>query len=282
MTSTSEMPAEAAEARLSSPQESRRRAGGDGRGALATALIRLAILAGILVVWQVVGDLTTFGRWVSDPLSVAARVGDWARSGLLWEGTRVTLSTTLLGFALGTVVGGLAGVLLGVTRRLGALLEPFILALYSIPKIALAPLFLLWFGIGQLPKIMLAAMLVGFLIFFNVYQGTKTIDGQLIAIVRLMGAGRVAVIRKVALPYLSAWLFAGLKMGLPYALIGAVVGEFMASTAGLGYMVKNASSMFDTDGVFAGLIVLMTISTVLFLLLTAAEKRVLHWAGRGI
>jgi len=249
---------------------------------IGTVSIRLLLLISLVGGWELVGTFTEWELWISQPSAVWEQLLAWHRAGILWDGLVSTLWATLLGFVLGSAVGGIAGLLLGSMRRIGELLEPFVLAAYSIPKIALAPLFVLWFGIDLLPKVMLAAILVGFLVFFSVYQGFKTIDQQLMAITRVMGAGHYMTLRKVALPYSSAWMFTGLKMGLPYALIGVVVGEFMAATSGLGYMIKNASALFNTDGVFAGLAVLMLVSTFLSSGLAVVEKRVLHWSGRGI
>lgn len=249
---------------------------------LVTLALRILLLVAAITAWEVLGRFTGWGQWITKPSSVWVRLVDWSATGVLWESLRATLTSTLLGFFLGATVGALAGFVVGSMRRVGTLLEPYILAVYSIPKIALAPLFVLWFGIDLLPKVMMAALLVGFLVFFSVYQGYKTIDRQLLGVCRLMGAGRIHLLRKVSIPFCSAWMFTGLKLGLPYALIGAVVGEFMAATTGLGYLIKNSSSVFDTDGVFAGLIVLMVISTALSSIVSLSESRVLHWSGKGV
>lgn len=249
---------------------------------LGTLGLQSLIVLTLLGSWQALAILTTWNVWISSPTNIWDQLRIWAESGLLWEGTSFTLQATLLGFAIGAVGGLVAGALMGSMRRFGGLIEPLILAIYSIPKIALAPLFVLWFGIDLLPKIMLAALLVFFPVFFSVYQGFLTIDQELLGVTRLMGANRIALMRKVAMPYSAAWMFSGLKIGLPYALIGAVVGEFIASTKGLGYMISSASSVFNTAGVFAGLVVLMVISTVLSFGLSSVEHRVLHWSGKGV
>lgn len=281
------LPAEASEAgialsatRAETQQFTGERTGWNDAGTITMA--RLLVLVGAVAAWQLVGSNTSWGTWVSTPSAVWSQLRIWSDTGVLWDGLRATLSATLLGFVAGAIVGALLGAVLGSMRRVGRILEPFVLAVYSIPKIALAPLFVLWFGIDLLPKVMMAALLVGFLVFFSVYQGFKTIDQQLLAITRLMGGGRLTTMRKVAIPYSAAWMFTGLKMGLPYALIGAVVGEFMASTVGVGYLIKNASSQFNTAGVFAGIVVLMIVSTILFTALSVVERRVLHWAGKAV
>jgi NitT/TauT family transport system permease protein len=162
-------------------------------------------------------------------------------------------------------------------RRLGDLLEPFVLSLYTLPKIALAPLFVLWFGIGATNKIMFSAMLVFFMVFFTTYQGVRQVDRDLVENARMLGASRWGIWTKIAVPYSAVWVFTGLRIGLPYALIGAIVGEFVAAEAGVGFRIKEATSFFNTAAVFAGLIVLMAISMVLLGALKLVEMRVLRW-----
>ena len=191
---------------------------------------------------------------------------------------RITLTEAGLGFVIGSVAGGLVGFLLGWVRRLGDLFEPFILSIYTIPKIALAPLFVLWFGIGVTNKVMFAGMLVFFMVFFTTYQGVRQVDRDLVENAQLMGADRWAIWTKIAIPYAAVWVFTGIRIGLPYALIGAIVGEFVAAESGVGFRIKEATSFFNTSAVFAGLIVLMAISfTLLLTTLKLIEKYVLRW-----
>jgi NitT/TauT family transport system permease protein len=170
-----------------------------------------------------------------------------------------------------------AMIVLGWVQRLGKLFEPLVLSLYTLPKIALAPLFVLWFGIGPVNKIMFSAMLVFFMVFFTTFQGTRQVDRDLVANARLLGASRWAIWTKIAIPYASVWMFTGIRIGLPYALIGAIVGEFVAADSGVGFRIKEATSFFNTAAVFAGLVVLMAISMVLLGLLKLVERRVLRW-----
>jgi NitT/TauT family transport system permease protein len=169
------------------------------------------------------------------------------------------------------------GFVLGWVRKLGDLLEPFVLSLYTLPKIALAPLFVLWFGIGVMNKIMFSAMLVFFMVFFTTYQGTRQVDRDLVENARLLGASRWGIWTKIAIPYSAVWVFTGLRIGLPYALIGAIVGEFVAAEAGVGFRIKEATSFFNTASVFAGLLVLMAISLALLGVLKLIESRALRW-----
>ena len=196
---------------------------------------------------------------------------------MLASDLRISLTEAGLGFVIGSVVGGLVGFFLGWVRRMGDLLEPFILSIYTIPKIALAPLFVLWFGIGVFNKVMFAGMLVFFMVFFTTYQGARQVDRDLVENAQLMGADRWAIWTKIAIPYAAVWVFTGIRIGLPYALIGAIVGEFVAAESGVGFRIKEATSFFNTSAVFAGLIVLMAISFSLLTTLKLIEKYVLRW-----
>jgi NitT/TauT family transport system permease protein len=240
-------------------------------------LIQIGIAVVTLIVWETVAHTFSTEFWTSSPSSVFAELKRWAASGQLAVDLRITLMEAGLGFVIGSAIGGITGFVLGWVRRLGDLFEPFILSLYTLPKIALAPLFVLWFGIGPLNKIMLAALVVFFMVFFTTYQGTRQVDRELVENARLMGAQRWHVWTKIAIPYAAVWMFAGIRIGLPYALIGAIVGEFIAAEAGVGYRIKEASSFFNTSAVFAGLIVLMIISLMLLGLLKLVERWALGW-----
>src|SRR3977135_3053933 len=150
----------------------------------------------------------------------------------------------------------------GQTRTLADILDPFIMIFYSLPKIALAPLFVLWFGVGIDMKIILTASVVFFLVFLNTYTGVRNVSRELIAILRLMGASDRHVLTKVILPSAVSWVFAGLRLSVPYALIGAIVGELIAANQGLGYLLADASGQFNTAGVFAALLAIVLLALV--------------------
>jgi NitT/TauT family transport system permease protein len=215
--------------------------------------------------------------WVSRPSQVGLALITWYQSGELLSDLRITLTEAGVGFVIGSIAGAIVGFVLGWVRKLGDLFEPFVLSLYTLPKIALAPLFVLWFGIGITNKIMFSAMLVFFMVFFTTYQGTRQVDRDLVENARLLGASRWSIWTKIAVPYSAIWVFTGLRIGLPYALIGAIVGEFVAADSGVGFRIKEAKSFFNTAAVFAGLVVLMAISMVLLGLLKLVELRVLRW-----
>ncbi|GGF46285.1 ABC transporter permease [Marmoricola endophyticus] len=238
---------------------------------------RLLLLVVVLVLWQVAA-----GRWVDDtfisrPTDIVARLGDWWRDGTLADNTWITVQEIVLGFVIGAAAGALGGYVLGAARQVYRVLDPFIMALYSIPKVALAPLFIVWIGIGMDMKVLLAAVTVFFLVFLNTAAAVREVDRGLVDAVRLMGGGRREIATKVILPASMAGFLTGLKVSVPYALIGAVIGELVASNRGLGYLINDSAAQFDTAGVFAALVVLSVIAGVLNLLVGLLDKRVNRW-----
>ncbi|MFZ0654936.1 MAG: ABC transporter permease, partial [Pseudolabrys sp.] len=184
---------------------------------------------------------------------------------------------TMAGFAIGSVLGGTLGIWLGVSPFISRLLNPYLNGLNALPKVALAPLFVLWFGLGIESKIALAAALVLFLVFLNTFAGVRQVDQDLIEIARLMKATRLQVIAKVIVPSAMSWMFAGLRVSVPYALIGAVIGEMVASNKGLGYLVQFSGAQFDTAGVFAVLIVIALLAMTLNFLVDAVQNHLEQW-----
>lgn len=242
-----------------------------------TAAIQLALLVTMLVLWQLCADYFNLDFWISSPVAIFKQTIAWYASGDLLKDLGITLLEAGLGFVLGSIAGGLVGFVLGWVRKLGDVFEPFVLAFYTLPKIALAPLFVLWFGIGVLNKIMFSTMLVFFMVFFTTFQGTRQVDRELVVNARLLGADRFQIWTKIAVPHAAVWLFAGIRIGLPYALIGAIVGEFIAAEAGVGFRIRESTSFFDTAGVFAGLLALMGISLFCLGVLRVIERRALRW-----
>lgn len=242
-----------------------------------SVIVQMAIAFGAIGLWEWASIKWNWEFWVSNPSAVVSELGRWWASGQLTGDLKLTLMEAGVGFVLGSAAGGIIGFVLGWIKRLGDLIEPFVLSLYTLPKIALAPLFVLWFGIGPTNKIMFSAMLVFFMVFFTTYQGTRQVDRDLVENARLMGAGRWDIWTKIAVPYSAVWMFTGVRIGLPYALIGAIVGEFVAAEAGVGFRIKESTAFFNTAGVFAGLLVLMVISLSLLGLLKLFEMRALRW-----
>ena len=242
---------------------------------------RIGIIIVGLGFWEFASGRLIKPFWISSPSEIWNRLSEWIATGQLWLHVEVTLTETVMGFAFGAVSGVLVGLALGLNRRLAAVLDPFIIAFYSLPKIALAPLFILWFGVGLTSKVVLATFVVFFLVFYNTYAGTLAVEAELVDVLRLMGARRSQIIRKVILPSALIWIFTGMKSSVPYALIGAVVGEMMASNKGLGYLIEAAAGQYDTGGVFAALFVLMIIATGLHEMLKQSERVMLRWKEEG-
>jgi NitT/TauT family transport system permease protein len=242
---------------------------------------RVAIVVVGLSAWEFASGRLIKPFWISSPSEIFWQLAAWVASGELWLHVEVTLTETVLGFVFGAVAGIAVGLALGLNRRLAAVLDPFIVAFYSLPKIALAPLFILWFGVGLTSKVVLAMFVVFFLVFYNTYAGVLAVEQELVDVLRLMGGSRWQIVRKVILPSALIWIFTGMKSSVPYALIGAVVGEMMASNKGLGYLIQAAAGQYDTGGVFAALFVLMLIATGLHELLKQSERLMLRWRQEG-
>ncbi len=241
------------------------------------AVYQVLLLLAMMLLWEFNSYYFDMEFWISSPSAILRSLAKWHATGMLWSDLQITLLEASVGFLVGAVVGAVFGFLLGWVRALGDLLEPFVLSLYTVPKIALAPLFILWFGIGPFNKMMFSAMLVAMMVFITTFQGVRQVDRDLVANVVLLGARPFQTWTKIAIPYAAVWIFTGLRIGLPYALIGAIVGEFIAADRGVGYRIKEATSFFDTSAVFAGILVLMFISTILLMCLRVVERHVLRW-----
>jgi NitT/TauT family transport system permease protein len=240
-------------------------------------LARLGILAVFFGAWELIAGRWVDPFWISRPSDIASVLYDWIFSGYIWPHFASTMLAMVLGFVSGGIFGAALGLVLGRSPRLSALLEPFITALYSIPRITLAPLFILWLGLGLQSKVALSATIVSLLTFESTFAGVKTAEKDLIDVVRVMGANRWFVTTKVIIPGALPWTFVGLRLSVPYALAGAVVAEFVASSQGLGWVIQNASGVFDTAGVFAGLTILGATGFLLNRLVAIAEKHSGRW-----
>ena len=246
-------------------------------GSVGIYIGRALIVAAILGFWQISSGSLLPKYLMSSPSDVAQRLYDLFRTGTVWSDIGITTEELLLGFGAGVIGGVLVGVILGSWRLGAALLEPLLAAINGIPKIALAPLFLLWFGIGMGSKVAIAAMTVFFVMFYNVFMGMGTVPRGLTQALQIIGAGRVTIIRRLVLPQLTVPILAGLKAGVSFAMIGVVVGEFVAADSGLGYYVRNATDLFDSPGVYAGIILLMALVLIGVGLVSALERRLLRW-----
>jgi NitT/TauT family transport system permease protein len=273
----SEAAAGAREAALQASEVARARQAaraGRRRVVAAQALLLAALLGG----WGWGSGRVLDRLFLSDPLSVAVAFGGLVASGTLWFHLRFTLAETLLGYLLGAGLG-LGGALAVSLAPAGeAVVRPFVLLAYATPKIALAPLLIVWFGIGMLPKVLLAATFVFFVVFLSTLAGIGTVRPELVAVVRVMGAARLTVFRKVVLPSALPFIVTALRITIPAALIGAIIGEFISANRGVGYLINAASSRYATAEVFAGILSLLLLVLAMNAALTAAERR---WLRRG-
>jgi NitT/TauT family transport system permease protein len=240
------------------------------------AVGRAVLIAVILAGWAFAS-----GRWldaetVSNPLAVLAALDDLIASGRLWPQLWQTVAEVFTGYFAGAIAGAALAFALAMAPSAERVLRPFLLALYSIPKIALAPLIVMWFGLGIAPKIILAGMFVFFIVFMNAVAGIQSVNGQLVTILRVMGAGRLAIMRKVLLPTMIPFLLLGLRISIPEAMTGAVIGEFISASRGLGYLIYSASNEMNMAVSFAAIVVLVVVVAVGDFVLGMLE-RMLPW-----
>jgi len=214
-----------------------------------------------------------FGR----PLEVASRVWHWFASGEIYRHLGITLFETFMAFFIGTVSGLGMGLWLALNDNASAILDPYIKALNSMPRVILAPIFAVWFGLGVWSKVALGVTLVFFIVFFNVYQGVREVSPTLLANARMLGANQRQLLRSVYLPSATSWVFSSLHTSVGLAFVGAVVGEYLGSAGGVGYLILEAEGSFDVNTVFAGIVVLTAFALFLDSLVGAVEKRLMVW-----
>lgn len=247
-------------------------------------LMRLLPGLAILLFWQWASGRLIKEIYVSKPTAVAARLYELFASGEIYPNLWTTGQELVLGYVIGVASGILAGYALGRSPRLSNIFEPYLMAFYGIPKIALAPLFIIWFGIGIGSKVALAAIMVFFLVFYNVYTGVRGVDRELVNLTLVMGANQRQLTYHVYFPAAAPYVLLGMRMAVPYSVIGVIVGEFTSSISGLGLFIHEASSTYDPAGVFAGIFILLGFVVVANFLAARLERRLLRWKapmGRG-
>ncbi|WP_330281319.1 ABC transporter permease [Streptomyces sp. NBC_00588] len=242
-------------------------------------LLRIGVIALALVLWQVLSGPVLPEYAVSRPTDVSHALWQLLGSAKGWTDIETTATEVVAGFAIGVGIGTVMGLVLGSVPLLGRVVEPLIAAVNGIPKIALAPLFLLFFGIGVWSKITIAAAGVAFVVFYNVYLGLRLRERELVEIVQVMGGRRHHVLSYVTIPTLAAPFFAALKTGGPLAILGVIGGEFIASTGGVGHELFTAATNLDAPTEFAGLIVLVAMTLALNGILTGLDKYALKRLG---
>jgi sulfonate transport system permease protein len=244
-----------------------------------------AIRALLVAVWLAGWELTAT-YWIdpffySKPSRVWAKLVDWftigTSQGSIWEQISVTLQEAAGGFVLGGLAGVVLGILLGRSRLLAEVCAPFIKAANAVPRIVLAALFVIWFGLGMSSKIATAFVLVFFAVFFNAFQGAREVDRNLVDNARILGASKTKVLTTIVVPSATSWILASLHSAFGFALIGAVVGEYTGADRGVGLLINHSQGTFDAAGIYAGMILITVIALLAESLLSTVEKRLLRW-----
>jgi NitT/TauT family transport system permease protein len=235
------------------------------------------VAVGILLLsgWEAVGRISG-GVWTSRPSLIAVKLAAWLQ-GSVYPHIATTLTEVVIGLVLGATVGVLAGLVLGRSPIAAGILRPIVVAFYSVPLVALAPLFIMFFGLDMLPKIVLVTIVVFFLLFFNTFAGASSVDRDLIAQVELMGSTRREKFQKVVAPACMAWIIGGIKTALPYALVAATTGEMLAARRGLGFLLSDAASQFDMTSLYAALFILMLLGLGVAETAAWGERHMLRW-----
>jgi NitT/TauT family transport system permease protein len=248
-------------------------------------LITLQVLVAVigLAIWHVFTTYPVFGVillppfFFSNPVEVGQQIVKWFVTGVIWKHLWVTLIESILAFVLGSVGGVLVGFWFARQPRTAAVFDPYIKAFNALPRVVLAPIFALWFGLGIASKVALGITLVFFIVFFNVYQGVKEVSPTVLANARMLGMNERQLMRHVYWPSALSWMFSSLHTSVGFAVVGAVVGEYLGAAAGLGYLIQQAEGVFDVGGVFAGMFVLAAFVLLIDALVTVVEKRLLVW-----
>jgi NitT/TauT family transport system permease protein len=239
---------------------------------------RILLLVGLFLLWHVLTATEVLPRFFfGTPLVVLENIAGWFASGKIYKHLAITLLETVLAFGGGTMLGLVIGLWLALSPGPSSLLEPYIKGANAMPRVILAPIFAVWFGLGILSKVALGITLVFFIVFFNVYEGVKEVSPVVLANARMLGATRRQLLRHVYLPSATSWVFSSLHTSVGMAFVGAVVGEYLGSAAGVGYLILQAEGAFDINTVFAGILVLTAFALLLDFIVTVAEARLLRW-----
>ncbi len=252
------------------------------RRKLSIHAAQVAVLIIVFGGWQLFTSLRIVDPFFyGQPSGIVTKIGDWVRHGTgfgsIWLQISITLEEAVFGFLVGVACGVLAGVLLGQVRFLSDVLSPYIKAVNALPRIVLGALFVIILGLGMSSKVVLAAFLVFFVVFFHAYQGVREVDGNFVNNARILGASRMQVIRNVVIPSAMTWIIASLHVAFGFAVIGAIVGEVLGAQHGLGVIITDSQNNFDANGIFAGMIIIGVIALFAEWLISLLERRLLAW-----
>ncbi|MCS4244934.1 NitT/TauT family transport system permease protein [Rhizobium sp. BIGb0125] len=245
-------------------------------------LIQVGLLVFILGGWQLgtsLGVIDVF--FFPAPVDILNQVVTWITDTGFYRHVTITLTETVLGYLIGTGLGVAAGVWLGLSRSASRILDPFIKGLNAIPRVVLAPIFVLWLGLGLWSKVALAVTLVFFVTFFNAMQGVREVNPVVLSNARILGAKRSDLLRHVYFPAAASWILSSLRTSVGFAVVGAIIGEYLGSSAGLGYLIAQAEGNFDAVGVFAGILILAIFVLIIDSILDVVEKRLIKWRPGG-
>lgn len=212
-----------------------------------------------------------------EPVIILQRIWDWFAGGEIYSHLGVTLYETVMAFVIGTIAGLAVGLWLALSPVAAAVADPFIKGFNSMPRVILAPIFAVWFGLGPASKIALGFTLVFFIVFFNVYQGVREVNPNVLASAKMLGATRRQLLRYVYLPSAMSWVFSSLHTSVGMAFVAAVIGEYLGSAEGVGYLILQAETTFDMNTVMAGILVLTACALILDRIVTEVEKRLMRW-----
>ena len=250
---------------------------------LSLLILQILVAVAAVALWHVLTTYPVFGRillppfFFSNPFDVASQIIVWFATGVIWKHLWVTLIESILAFVIGSISGVLVGFWFARQPRTAAVFDPYVKAVNALPRVVLAPIFTLWLGLGIWSKVALGVTLVFFIVFFNVYQGVKEVSPTVLANARMLGMSERQLMRHVYWPSALSWMFSSLHTSVGFAVVGAVVGEYLGAAAGLGYLIQQAEGVFDVAGVFAGMFVLAAFVLVIDTIVTVVEKRLLVW-----
>src|SRR5438034_2276981 len=252
------------------------------RRRIGVLALRFAIFVVLIGGWELcarAGIIDPF--FFGQPTQIVKQLSDWVQNGTqagpLLDQILVTLEEALLGFVIGVVLGVVCGIALGRIQLLADVFSPYIKVMNSIPRIVLGSIFILWLGLGVSSKVALAVVLVFFAVFFNAFQGAREVDRNLVSAARILGASRRQVTRHVGLPSAMTWIIASMHVSFGFALIGAIVGEFLGAQKGLGLLISQSQGTFNANGVFAAMVIIAIVALAAEALITMLERRLLSW-----
>jgi NitT/TauT family transport system permease protein len=259
---------------------------------LSLFALQVLVAVVVLALWQLFATVPVFGKIIlppfffSNPVDVFAQIASWFVSGVIWKHLAITLWESILAFAIGSAAGVAVGFWFARQPIVAAVFDPYVKVVNALPRVVLAPIFTLWLGLGIWSKVALGVTLVFFIVFFNVYQGVKEVSHTVLNNGRMLGMNERQLTRHVYWPSALSWMFSSLHTSVGFAVVGAVVGEYLGSAAGLGYLIQQAEGVFDVAGVFAGMFVLSIFVVLIDFGVTLVERRLLVWRpapadGRG-